>query len=306
MSDDKNTDPFEQAYHELAAGAAMADLVGLSTGLKSLDGSLMGLRTGTTTLFAGWRLLGKTSLVMNIALNVAMGRGRDTKPHNVCFFSLDEDVEECRRWLLCTEAGVSHYKARAGYLTEDALQRIEKAKDVLATAPLTVCGHSFLGLNSLIKEIERQASKASPELVIVDSIQRINVPVSAYPDVVQSLFELRRAAQEYGFALIVVSELCVSEHAKDKTGLRASTCDLGVFGNVTKHVDAIGLLDRPCKFPDKRMMSDEYLMFVEFVKNRFGRLTRAEMNFDESTGRIFNRKYIKSREDENLYLHLES
>ena len=90
----------------------------LMTGFAGLDKELSGLRPGNMIVLAARPSMGKTSLAMNIAENIACGHAGDVSATRkaVGVFSLEMSREDLVMRLLCTQAEVSVHKIRGGYL----------------------------------------------------------------------------------------------------------------------------------------------------------------------------------------------
>ena len=102
---------------DMAAKAYQRDgkLSGISTGLTDLDAKMGGLQPSDLIILAGRPAMGKTSLVTNIAFNIAKAyRGEKqadgtTKTVNggiVGFFSLEMSAEQLATRILAEQSGV--------------------------------------------------------------------------------------------------------------------------------------------------------------------------------------------------------
>ena len=83
-------------------------LPGLSTGLSALDQKITGLNNSDLILLAARPGMGKTSMAMNVALNVAKNEGK-----KVAIFSLEMSREQLVTRLLSTEALVENNRLEA-------------------------------------------------------------------------------------------------------------------------------------------------------------------------------------------------
>ena len=89
------------------------ELRGVPTGFHDLDQYLSGLQKSDLIILAARPSVGKTSLALDIARNVA------TKYHkSVGLFSLEMSKEQLVDRLICGEAGVDMWKMRTGRLSE--------------------------------------------------------------------------------------------------------------------------------------------------------------------------------------------
>ena len=101
---------------ELAA--SKSTITGLSTGLRDLDKKINGLNNSNLIFIAARPGMGKTSLALNMALNVAKKSGK-----TVAIFSLEMSREELAMRLISGESYVDSQKLATGRLSEDDWER---------------------------------------------------------------------------------------------------------------------------------------------------------------------------------------
>jgi len=108
---------------------------GLSTGFTDLDNLLAGLQKSDLIVLAARPSVGKTSLALDIARQVAI---RNKVP--VGIFSLEMSKEQLVDRLLCAEANVDLWKLRTGRLSDndDDFPRIGEALSALSEAPIYI------------------------------------------------------------------------------------------------------------------------------------------------------------------------
>ena len=86
----------------------------MPTGFDDLDKYTSGLQPSDLVLLAARPSMGKTSLALNIAQNVAV---KYQVP--VAIFSLEMSADQVVQRILCAEALVDQQKMRTGYLGEN-------------------------------------------------------------------------------------------------------------------------------------------------------------------------------------------
>ncbi len=122
----------------MAAAAYKRDgkLSGISTGLVDLDRMMGGLQPSDLVILAGRPAMGKTSLVTNIAFNVAKAYEGERQPDGtmktvnggiVGFFSLEMSAEQLATRIIAEQSGVPSYKIRRGDIREDDFDKIADA-----------------------------------------------------------------------------------------------------------------------------------------------------------------------------------
>ena len=90
-----------------------SDISGLSTGLRDLDKFINGLNKSDLVLLAARPGMGKSSMALNLALNVAKKNLKKT----VAFFSLEMSREQLAMRLLSNESFVENQKLVTGKIT---------------------------------------------------------------------------------------------------------------------------------------------------------------------------------------------
>ena len=133
----------------MAAEAYSRDggLAGLSTGLADLDQKLGGLHPSDLLILAARPSMGKTSLAVNIAFNVAKNYQYELQPDGarktvnggvVAFFSLEMSAEQLAMRLLAEVSGVSSDRLRKGEIEASEFGRVRDAAIDIEAAPLHI------------------------------------------------------------------------------------------------------------------------------------------------------------------------
>ena len=94
------------------------DYVGVPMGISALDKITTGLNRSDLIILGARPGMGKTSMALNIARNVAVGAKK-----TVCFFSLEMTRDQLAQRLLSNEASIPSEKLRTGNLDPDEWAR---------------------------------------------------------------------------------------------------------------------------------------------------------------------------------------
>jgi replicative DNA helicase len=131
-----------KVHHNMVNPLNEGEVRGLSTGLAGLDKMTGGLFSGNVYYTLAVTHCGKTWLLLSILCNIARAGGR------VVLFSLemsgDSDPDAVRKstlWerIVLSEAGVTRSAYLSGRLTQDELDRIDRATDVVSTWDFVIC-----------------------------------------------------------------------------------------------------------------------------------------------------------------------
>jgi replicative DNA helicase len=271
-------------------------LTGISTGFLNLDQILQGMRAGEMIVLAARPSMGKTSLAMNIAENVALGRrDPDGTARPVGIFSLEMSYESLVLRLLCSHAGVSSHKLAQGYASATADHgRLMQAASVLTKAPVFLDDTGGLDVLELRARARRMKTKHKVELIVIDYLQMLHSGEYAQQgkqiETAHISGNLKAMAKELRVPVLVLSQLSRAPDQRDKTG-RPKLSDLRDSGAIEQDADVVCMLRRPCKYPDDDEHEDLSLAVVEIAKNRNGPTGEARMNFEEEFTRFRDREH---------------
>lgn len=292
----KNETPWpEVIQQEMKEIARLMDekkgITGLSTGFADLDRKLQGLHAGDMIVLAARPSMGKTSLAMNIAENVATG-ARHLPPAPVCIFSLEMSTASLVRRMLCGRAGVPSHSLASGNISHDAMPKLSRASEELAAAPIYVDDTSGMEAPALLSAARRIQRKYGVQLFIIDYLQLMNYGRYAREGRQRETAAISQAvkgmAKELKVPVIVLSQLSRAPETRDKNAIPRLS-DLRDSGAIEQDADIVLLLRRPCKYQADKESGDLRLAIVEVAKHRNGPTGDVRMDFDDSLTRFSNR-----------------
>ncbi len=193
----------EEAWQRLeklhAGGGALR---GVSTGFPDLDNLLAGLQRSDLIVLASRPSLGKTSLALDIARNVAL---KENLP--VGFFSIEMSQEQVVDRLIASQAGVDLWRLRTGRLSDKGddndFVRIRDAMETLSQTPLyidDVASPTVMQIRAMARRL--QAEHGELGLVVVDYLQLIRGHENA-ENRVQEVSEISRSLKALAKELVV-------------------------------------------------------------------------------------------------------
>jgi replicative DNA helicase len=266
-------------------------ITGLSTGFVDLDQKLQGLHPGEMIVLAARPSMGKTSLAMNIAENVAMG-ARNLPPTGVAVFSLEMTPAALARRMLCGRARVRGSDLVEGNVTNDQMIALGRAAEELAAAPIYVDNTPGMEAPALMSSARRAKLKYGIGLVVIDYLQLMNYnkfardgrqrETAAISQMVKAL------ATELDVPVIVLSQLSRNPEMRERNAVPRLS-DLRDSGAIEQDADVVLLLRRPCKYPSDKNASDERLAIVDVAKQRNGATGEVQLDFDAAFTRFGNR-----------------
>lgn len=248
--------------HKLDSG-----LRGVPTGFTDLDNLLAGLQRSNLVILAARPGVGKTTMAMNIAHNLAVNY---KKPVGV--FSLEMSREELVDRLLVAQADIDAWRLKTGKLSEDDFAALSNAMGVLAEAPLYIDDTPGVSVLEMRTKARRLQVEVGVELIVVDYIQlgRSRNLENRVQEVAEISQGLKNLARELKVPVLAISQL---SRAVEQRGVkRPVLADLRESGSIEQDADVVMFLwreddDNPDKF------------FLDIAKHRNGPLGQVSFHF---------------------------
>ena len=215
---------------------------GLSTGFHDLDNKIGGLNKTDLILIAARPGMGKTSMALNIALNVAKKNPQKT----IAFFSLEMSREQLVMRLLSNESFVDNHNLLTGQLSEDEWNKLGLASSALSQTDIRVDDNPSVTVAEMNAKCRRLDNLG---LILVDYLQLMTSAGGGNKQSdnrVQVVSEISRAlkimAKELGVPVICLSQLSrANESRSDK---RPMLSDLRDSGAIEQDADDVIFLYR--------------------------------------------------------------
>ncbi len=265
----------------------------VSSGFLNIDKKISGLRSGEMIVLAARPSMGKTSLAMNIAENVALGRNDpDSKAHAVGIFSLEMSYMSLVTRMLCCQAQVPGFQLSQGYVSPEFHGLLVQAASVLRKAPIYMDDTGGLDVMELRARARRMKKKFNIELIVIDYLQLLNCREYAHQgrqlETSAISANLKAMAKELNLPVLVLSQLSRAPEQRDKEG-RPKLSDLRDSGAIEQDADVVMMLRRPCKYPGTEGSEDTRLAIVDIVKQRNGPTGEVWLNFEDSYTKFMDR-----------------
>ena len=246
----------QTVYSNLSEAASSGQKIpGLSTGLNDLDRYILGLNKGELILIAARPGMGKTSIALNIAMNVANKSGK-----TVAVFSLEMSREQLVSRLLAGEGLVPSQNLLTGQLNSDEWKRIAAAAQVLSATDMRIDDNPMLSVSDMNAQCRRISNLG---LVVIDYLQLMQ---SAGGDsrkyagenrqqVVSDISRmLKIMAKELNVPVICLSQL--SRASEGRPNKRPMLSDLRESGAIEQDADVViglyreGYYNTECEEPN--------------------------------------------------------
>ena len=250
-------------------------LPGLSTGLSAIDRKISGLNKSDLILLAARPGMGKTSMVMNIALNVAKKTEK-----TVAIFSLEMSREQLATRILSAEALVENNKLRTGELNDADWDKIAAAVMVLNKIDIRMDDDPMLTAADMNAKCRRLDNLG---LVIIDYLQLMTSAGNNRrgggenrQQVVSDISRmLKIMAKELNVPVICLSQLSRANEKRDDK--RPMLSDLRESGAIEQDADIVLFLYRDDYYNEE---SDKHnIAECIIAKNRHGETGKVELRW---------------------------
>lgn len=254
---------------------------GIPTGFIDLDNILAGFQKSDLIILASRPTLGKSSLALNFAANIAT-----SERIPVGIFSLEMSRDQVVDRLIASISGVDLWRLRTGRLSaqgeDNDFAKIQEALGILSEAPIYIddaASPTVLQMKAMARRLQAEKGLG---LIIIDYLQLME-PLNPNANPVQQVSESSRAlkalARELNIPVLVISQL--SRAVEMRSPQIPRLADLRQSGTIEQDADVVLFIYREDRYrPDtpKKGIAD-----IIIAKHRNGPVGRVELYFDERT-----------------------
>lgn len=245
------------------------------TGVSILDDKIGGFHPGQFVVVAGRPGSGKTSLLLQFAIETAK-----TRP--VLFFTLEMPREECIWRLVSWETGIPVERIGRHDLTEQDWTHIIKAQQRLAPSHLIFEDSPRATMTSIRTACQRvKMSRGDLGLVVVDYLQLIEGKGEEYERLSQISRRAKLLARELDVPLVMGAQL--NRKLEERKEKKPNLGDLRGSGAMEQDADLVLFAHRPCLYDDTRSATEAELIVA---KQRNGPTGGLALTFQPTTTRF--------------------
>jgi len=210
-------------------------LIGETTGFEALDRRTTGFNAGDLIIIAARPAMGKTALVLNMALkNVEQGKG-------VILFSLEMPAEQLMLRMLSAKTSIPLQNLRKGDMDDQQWSNLSGAFDDLNTKKLFVDDGGSININQLRARVRKLAQNDANniKLVIIDYLQLMQGTGNKdrHQEVSDISRGLKMLAREMKIPIIALSQL--NRGLENRPDKRPMLSDLRESGAIEQDADII-------------------------------------------------------------------
>ncbi len=250
------------------------DITGASTGFTDLDEKTSGLQPSDLIIVAGRPSMGKTTIAMNMAENVALKSGMP-----VAVFSMEMPGEALAMRMMSSLGRIDQHKVRTGKLDDDDWPRLTSAINLLAETKMFIDDTPALTpteVRSRARRLTREHGQLG--LIVLDYLQLMQSPSSG-DNRVQQISDISRGlkalAKELNVPVIALSQL--NRNLEQRPNKRPVMSDLRESGAIEQDADLIIFVYRDEVYHEDS--SDKGIAEVIIGKQRNGPLGTVRLTF---------------------------
>ncbi len=277
----------------------------LCTGLSALDRVVKGLAPGNMMVIGGATSMGKTSLALEIAANVALKQDK-----GVAFVSLEMSEQELATRMASAIARVPYTDLReASAMEEDAFRKWVEASQQVGDARIRIIPkhvRDVAAIHAAVRRADRELKGL--DLVIVDYAQLVQAKgTSRYEQMTNVSIGLKLMAGMLGVPVIVLVQLGRDLQTRDEK--RPQLSDIKESGQFENDADQVVFCHREAYYLERHgpkvngkgevtvearadweadLNRTRNVMELIVRKNRHGRLATAEVGFHAATNRFWD------------------
>ncbi|WP_148625213.1 replicative DNA helicase [Aliarcobacter cryaerophilus] len=223
------------AYIEKMKKLGNKYLIGQTTGFEALDKKTTGFNEGDLVIIAARPAMGKTALVLNMALkNVEQKKG-------VIFFSLEMPAEQLMLRMLAAKTSIPLQNLRKGDMDDKEWSNLSAAFDDLNSKKLFVDDGGSININQLRARVRKlaQIQENNISLVIIDYLQLMQGlgNKDRHQEVSDISRGLKMLARELKIPIVALSQL--NRGLESRPDKRPMLSDLRESGAIEQDADII-------------------------------------------------------------------
>lgn len=249
-------------------------LRGVRTGYRDLDNMTAGLQRSDLIILAARPAMGKTTLVTNLAYNVAT-----IAKQPVLFFSLEMSKEQLVDRMLADASGVDSWNIRTGNLSDDDFSKLSEAMGEMAEAPIFIDDTPGLSVLEMRTKARRAAHDQPLGLIIIDYLQLMQGSGRSDGNRVQEVSEISRGlkliARELNVPVIALSQL--SRSVESRSPQIPQLADLRESGSIEQDADIVMFIYREAYYNPET--ERENITDLIIAKHRNGPVGKVELYF---------------------------
>jgi replicative DNA helicase len=259
-------------------------LRGVASGFVDFDRKTGGLRGGDLVIVAGRPSMGKTTLAINMAENVALD---PNVKGSVLIFSMEMPSEQLMTRMLSSVGGVPLHDIRSGRISDQDWARISSATSQLQEARIFIDESPGLTPTELRARSRRVKREHGLDLVVVDYLQLMQVAgtkENRATEISEISRGLKALAKELNVPVIALSQL--NRSVEQRESKKPVMSDLRESGAIEQDADMILFIYREEVYDKNTPRKGE--ADIDLAKHRNGETGHFVLTFQGQYTRFSN------------------
>lgn len=211
--------------------------VGCKTGFPTLDQMTHGFKSGDLIILAARPGIGKTTLAVNIANNVAIKYKK-----TVAIFDLEMSVLQVAQRIICSTGRVPMDNVKAGTKDNNVWNTIFETKKILEDANIYVDDTTTITPTEILSKCRRLKQQVGLDLIIIDYLQLMKgekggKDVNRQQEVADLTRSIKLAARELDCPIILLSQL--NRESEKRVNKTPQLSDLRESGSIEQDADIV-------------------------------------------------------------------
>ena len=270
-------------FNEIEDRSRGTSVAGLLVNFYDFDAMTQGLQRGDLIVLGSRPSMGKTSLALNMAKNVAQLHGLP-----VCIFDLEMSKEQLTYRLISSEVGIETSRLRTGRLQEDEWPDLGEGLERLGQLPIFITDKSKVTVDEMISKCQgiKEQHKTELGLIVIDYLQLMDGPLyeSRDEELSKVVVQLKEMAKVLNVPVIVLSQLDRAiEHRQNK---RPMLSDIRETESLESHADVVTMIYRDEYYNPETV--DRGITELITCKHRNGPLGTVKLLFEPQFTRFRN------------------
>ncbi len=265
------------------------EITGIPSGFYDLDKVTTGFHENELIILAARPGMGKTAIVLNIVVNVALATKK-----NVAVFNLEMNASQLAMRMISSAGQIDGYKIRTGKLEHSDWKRVNEAISQLAETNIKIDDTPGITIGEIRAKCRRlAATEKGLSLIVIDYLQLVSTTSKYAGNRQQEVAEISRALKTLALELKVPIIACaqLSRAVEGREDKRPLMSDLRESGSIEQDADIVAFLYRD-DYYNKEARMDDNNSVVEFIigKNRNGQTKTVELLFKKNTSTFIGYK----------------
>ena len=265
------------------------EITGIPSGFYDLDKVTTGFHENELIILAARPGMGKTAIVLNIVVNVALSTKK-----NVAVINLEMSADQLAMRMISSAGQIDGYKLRTGKLEHNDWKRVNEAISQLAETNIKIDDTPGISIGEIRAKCRRlAATEKGLSLIVIDYLQLVSTTSKYAGNRQQEVAEISRALKTLALELKVPIIACaqLSRAVEGREDKRPLMSDLRESGSIEQDADIVAFLYRD-DYYNKEARMDDNNSVVEFIigKNRSGQTKTVELLFKKNTSTFIGYK----------------